>query len=70
MKIKCDVCQKLLKEPGGLLFSPPSQVQSRVYKYHLCKACYAGTLLGIWKHMKTKGYGIEQDYESWRQRIL
>lgn len=40
-RIKCDRCDKELKEPGGLLFSPPkSKTDSVCTKWHLCKECY------------------------------
>ena len=43
MKISCSVCNKLLKEQGGLLFSPP-HISIQVDKLHLCKNCYNMTL--------------------------
>lgn len=37
---KCDKCKSELVDYGGILLSPPD-VSGKVYKYHLCKACYA-----------------------------
>ncbi len=39
MKIKCSWCEKILKEQGGLLFSPPT-LEGVVIKIHLCKKCW------------------------------
>lgn len=38
MKIACRGCEKLLKQPGAILLSPPSGDQC--FKLHLCKKCY------------------------------
>lgn len=38
LKILCEGCGKVLKEPGGLLFDPP--VGGSCYKLHLCKKCH------------------------------
>ncbi len=46
MKIKCDICKKMLKEPGALLFSPPTSypkyniIDNGVIKYHICILCW------------------------------
>jgi hypothetical protein len=50
MKIKCDRCKKLLKEPGALIFSPPTEFPVDIkngvietvdvcLKTHICKKC-------------------------------
>lgn len=38
LEFKCDKCRKALKEPGGLVFSPPAGYQ--VMKFHICNECY------------------------------
>jgi hypothetical protein len=38
LKIKCDMCNKELKELGALLFSPPKG--NDVKKYHICVKCF------------------------------
>lgn len=38
MKINCDICFKLFKKPGALLFSPP--FGRAVVKTHICEDCY------------------------------
>ena len=48
MKIKCDICKKLLKEPGALLFSPPED-DGRCEKAHICVLCYEDYLVPISK---------------------
>lgn len=48
MKIRCDSCRKVLKKPGGLLFSPPNW-RMRVQKFHLCKKCYKPLKKKWWK---------------------
>jgi len=45
MKIKCDKCEKFLKEQGALIFSPPSEDRHEVIKLHICKECYELKLL-------------------------
>lgn len=39
---KCDKCQKELKKPGALVFSPPESVEAHapVDKYHVCSDCW------------------------------
>lgn len=39
MKIVCKRCHKVLKNFGGLIFSPP-ETHERVYKFHICLQCY------------------------------
>lgn len=39
MKITCIKCGETLREPGGLLFSPPTD--NKCDKAHLCKRCWA-----------------------------
>jgi len=36
---KCDKCKEELEDFGGILLSPPDEV-NRVRKFHLCKKCY------------------------------
>lgn len=45
----CSSCEKLLTQPGALLFSPPYKTQDITEKYHLCLECYELTcdVLGI-----------------------
>ena len=47
MKIKCDRCNKTLKELGGLIFSPPDDGKCR--KMHLCMKCYGNFHLWSYK---------------------
>lgn len=37
----CDKCSNELVDFGGILLSPPDEMDM-VRKYHLCTACYAG----------------------------
>ena len=46
MKIKCDVCKSILKELGGLLFSPPDK-RGKVKKYHVCKDCWDWEIMAV-----------------------
>jgi len=40
-KLHCYMCDQLLKEPGALVFSPPSPpANTRVMKYHICIKCW------------------------------
>lgn len=39
LKLKCDACGHVLKEPGALVFSPPDQVD-HVRKLHICIQCF------------------------------
>lgn len=45
MKIKCDICKKILKEPSALLFSPPTIIKKYrkavVFQYHICAKCWS-----------------------------
>jgi hypothetical protein len=50
MKIKCNKCNKSLKNLGGLIFSPPDD-RNQVVKYHVCVSCYGG--LFDWIHSLT-----------------
>lgn len=38
IKPRCAKCKEVLKEFGGILFSPPKK--NLVRKFHLCKKCY------------------------------
>ena len=38
LKILCGRCQKELREPGALLFSPP--MNKVVLTFHLCVECF------------------------------
>lgn len=38
--LHCDICQKELQQPGGLVFSPPTNGAWLVEKYHVCAACW------------------------------
>jgi hypothetical protein len=43
IKVKCDKCRKELKETGGLVFSPPFDIEyvgSVTQKLHVCRKCY------------------------------
>ncbi len=40
IEIKCRLCGKVLDEPGGLAFSPPSFPFDMVDKFHICKTCW------------------------------
>lgn len=44
LKIKCSCCNKELKAPGALLFSPPPGYtfghEYEVIKYHICGKCF------------------------------
>ena len=41
MNFKCNFCNKILKQPGALLFSPPMDyIGDNVIKYHICVDCY------------------------------
>ena len=51
LKILCEGCGKVLKEPGGLLFDPP--VGGSCYKLHLCKKCH-GDVRSFVRRLATK----------------
>jgi hypothetical protein len=40
LNIQCDRCHSELKEPGALIFSPPTGTSWLVEKYHVCAACW------------------------------
>ena len=46
MKIECYVCEKILDGKGGLLLSPPNNLEPKIkgadciFKFHLCTECY------------------------------
>lgn len=40
IRVSCEACGGELKEPGGLLFSPPDASGLLVLKHHLCTVCY------------------------------
>jgi hypothetical protein len=48
--IACSFCGRVLKEPGGLIFSPPKSPgvlgTCSVRKYHICQKCWS-TRLGL-----------------------
>lgn len=43
LKVKCDRCGEELKEPGGLVFSPPEAGVS--LKFHVCDKCWPSVAL-------------------------
>jgi hypothetical protein len=40
LKLECDLCHQELKEPGALIFSPPTSEAWIVEKYHVCADCW------------------------------
>jgi len=40
LKLECDLCHRELKEPGALIFSPPTNEAWIVEKYHVCADCW------------------------------
>jgi hypothetical protein len=40
LELKCDICDRVLKEPGALIFSPPTDEAWLVVKYHVCANCW------------------------------
>jgi len=45
IKPKCDICDKELKDFGGLCFSPPEGLN--VKKYHICVKCWNEKILSL-----------------------
>ena len=42
IKPKCSKCDKELKEPGGIAFSPPLEFRQGLHdKVHLCGECWS-----------------------------
>lgn len=40
ISVICYKCKEELKEPGALLFSPPSKDEGLVNKFHICMPCW------------------------------
>jgi hypothetical protein len=40
LEIQCDRCHSELKQPGALIFSPPTGQAWLVEKYHVCADCW------------------------------
>jgi hypothetical protein len=40
LELRCDICKDNLREPGGLIFSPPTTESWLVQKYHVCTECW------------------------------
>jgi hypothetical protein len=40
LKVKCEVCEVELPEPGALVLSPPDS-KGRTTKWHVCSLCFA-----------------------------
>ena len=40
LQLKCDRCGRELREPGALVFSPPTSEAWIVEKYHVCADCW------------------------------
>jgi len=53
LEIKCDICGKQLREPGALVFSPPTDKSWTVEKYHVCAKCWL-TIASLLKGQKPK----------------
>ena len=54
MKITCYSCDKLVIEPGALVFSPPTKTNKEVsictvHKYHVCRDCWPKLIKAIEK---------------------
>lgn len=52
IKVKCDKCKRELKETGGLVFSPPFDIEyvgSVTQKLHVCRKCYDKLLKWLFK---------------------
>lgn len=49
IKPTCDKCKQELTEFGGILLSPPNEL-NQVTKYHLCIVCYKELIALIEKH--------------------
>ena len=45
IKVECRRCNQELHEPGGLIFSPPSE--NDCSKWHLCRECYIPIMVDI-----------------------
>lgn len=58
IKINCRLCNRGLKELGGLIFSPPDE-EGRVYKYHICKKCFK-SLQGTMDRMSELLYSMSE----------
>jgi hypothetical protein len=41
LTIQCDKCHLELREPGALVFSPPTTETWLVEKYHICIECWS-----------------------------
>jgi hypothetical protein len=44
LELRCDKCGGELREPGALIFSPPTTKQWLVEKYHVCADCWPAVL--------------------------
>jgi hypothetical protein len=44
LELTCDKCRRELKEPGALVFSPPTSKAWIVEKYHVCADCWPEVL--------------------------
>jgi len=45
MKLKCDICKKIIKQPGALVFGPPILTSDKPFytivdKIHVCVECW------------------------------
>jgi hypothetical protein len=40
LELNCDRCHRELREPGALIFSPPTDEAWLVEKYHVCTDCW------------------------------
>jgi len=40
LELNCDRCHRELKQPGALIFSPPTTATLLVEKYHICIDCW------------------------------
>jgi len=46
MRIKCDICKKVLKKQGALAFTPPDK-DHMVTKLHICGDCWGKKILPL-----------------------
>lgn len=53
LEVHCEVCRKSLEQPGGLLFTVPSNL-GYVLKIHLCALCTERVLIFI-SEIKDRG---------------
>ena len=72
MKIRCNICRKILKEPGALVFTPPIASLAPdvgiANKLHVCSKCWKEKILKIFPCLEAKVNAIRK--LTWRVRAI